>query len=863
MLTIAKVASSAQAASYYEQADDYYSQDAAPSQWAGRGADALKLSGEVDAETFRELLDGKLPDGPAIQNAASGRRGGTDFTFSAPKSVSMQAFIGGDARLITAHETAVARALGYVEQNLAAYRETIGGETTRALSDNLLVAQFRHELSREADPQLHSHAVVINATQRPDGEWRALEQTDFYRQQKLLGALYRNELALEVQKLGYSVKLTHQDGRFEMAHVSREQTQAFSTRSAQIEAALLKAGKTRDTSSAKQKEHFALETRQAKGEIDRATLHASWCDKAKSLACDFRPALTASAPSAHLRDAAALAAMRYAVEHTIERDAVVNEHRLIQHALENGTGRTDLQSIQIALVTLTEKGELLKEGERYTTPGAQQHERDILALETRGRDVVTPIARVDSAGYHLAGTRLNEAQREAALFIVTTTDRVTGLHGVAGAGKTTMLTQAKHIAQTNGFTVHGLAPSASAARELANAGIKAETLAAFANHQHSPLTEKSLVILDEAGMVSAKDMHQVLSAIEAANARIVLVGDVQQLKAVEAGRPFHQLIDAGMAHATLGTIQRQRDANLKTAVELAVKSEVGKSLAKLDKHVIEIEAAGERYQAIAKDYAALPIAERTQTLILAGTHRAREAINTHVRENLGLVNKGVMVTALTRRDLTDIEARSILSYQPGDVIQAQKTYTSLGMQRGDLARVVEVTSSTVALQRADGAHVDWSPALHTNMTAYQPRELELAAGDEVRITANDHARELVNGELATVKAIDTERGSLALEKQNGALAHFDTDKPLHLDHGYCLTVHAAQGQTCERVLVEADTKSLTANESSYYVSISRARESATIYTDDREMLPESLSRADEKSAALDVKPEREMTVLER
>jgi ATP-dependent exoDNAse (exonuclease V) alpha subunit len=133
----------------------------------------------------------------------------------------------------------------------------------------------------------------------------------------------------------------------------------------------------------------------------------------------------------------------------------------------------------------------------------------------------------------------------------------------------------------------------------------------------------------------------------------------------------------------------------------------------------------------------------------------------------------------------------------------------------------------------------------------------------VRITANDHARELVNGELATVKAIDSERGNLTLEKQNGALVHFDTDKPMMVDHGYCLTVHAAQGQTCERVLVEADTKSLTANESSYYVSISRARSEATIYTDDREMLPESLSRADEKSAALDVKPEREMAVLER
>ena len=646
MLTLAKVASSAQAANYYEQADDYYSRDSAPSQWAGLGAEAQKLRGEVDAETFRELLDGKLPDGAGIQNAASGRRGGTDFTFSAPKSVSMQAFIAGDTRLIAAHETAVARSLTYVEQNLAAFRQTQGGETVRELSNNILVAQFRHELSREADPQLHTHAVVINATQRPDGEWRALEQTDFYRQQKLLGALYRNELAIEVQKLGYSVKLTHQDGRFELGHITREQVQAFSTRSAQIEAALGKVGKTRDTASASQKEFFALETREAKGEVDRAALHANWSDRARSLGCRLAPTLTANAPSQPLRDVAALTAMRYAIDHTIERDAVVNEHQLIRHALENGTGRTDLESIQMTLVMLAEKGELIRDGERYTTPGAQQRERDILALEERGRNTVAPIAREDAVEHYLEKTRLNDAQSEAALFISTTTDRISGLHGVAGAGKTTMLAEAKYIAESHGFVVYGLAPSASAARELGKAGIEAETLAAFSHRTRTPLTDRTLVVMDEAGMVSAKDMHQVLSAVEAAGARAVLVGDVQQLKSVEAGRPFHQLLDAGMDHATLGDIQRQRDANLKSAVELAVKGDVSRSLAKLRKHVVEIDSAKERYSTIAQDYAALPTAEREKTLILAGTHRARDAINGNVRSELELVGKGVMITAL-------------------------------------------------------------------------------------------------------------------------------------------------------------------------------------------------------------------------
>lgn len=186
MLTLAKVSTGAAAANYYEDADDYYSQAQVPSQWQGDGAQRLGLYGEVDAMTFRNLLDGQMSDGRQIHNATESRRGGTDFTFSAPKSISMQALVGDDDNLIAAHEQAVFRTLAYAE-SLAAYRTTEHGVTRREGSGNLIIASFRHDLSRAQDPNLHTHAVVINATQRPDSEWRALEQSDFYRQQKMMG----------------------------------------------------------------------------------------------------------------------------------------------------------------------------------------------------------------------------------------------------------------------------------------------------------------------------------------------------------------------------------------------------------------------------------------------------------------------------------------------------------------------------------------------------------------------------------------------------------------------------------------------------------------------------------------------------
>ncbi|HEX8988229.1 MAG TPA: MobF family relaxase [Rhodocyclaceae bacterium] len=861
MLSIAIVKNSAAAGSYYVEADDYYVKDRSPSAWMGDGARRLGLSGEVEGQAFRDLLDGKMPDGSQIHNAAEGRRAGLDLTFSSPKSVSMQTLIGGDTRLVEAHEAAVARALDYAE-GLAAYRVTEHGTTRIEGSGNLLVASFRHDLSREADPQLHTHAVAINATQRPDGEWRALEAGELLRQKMLMGALYRAELALEVQKLGYEVRQTHVDGRFELAHFDDKQIEAFSTRSQAIETALAKAGKTREDATAREKEIATLATRNAKGAVDRAALREAWQEKSRALGIDFTPALAPTTLAMDARAEAARAAVAFAVIHATERQAVVRETELIRAALERGTGDTDLAAIRAEIERQSRSGALIREGLHYTTPEAQAREREMLDIEARGRGVVAPILARAEAERALAGTTLNAGQRDAAALVVSTDARVSAIQGTAGTGKTTMLRQAQALAKARGYQMVGLAPSAAAARELRKAGIESRTIAAFVRLDRPGIDRQSILVVDEAGMVSARDMHQVLTTAEAAGARVVLVGDVQQLKAVEAGRPFAQLQAAGIARVEMGEIQRQNNAKLRHAVELAAKGEAARSLGVLSKHVVEIEDHRDRHLAIAKDYAMLPTRERDKTLILAGTHLARMAINSHVRTELGLVGRGVVVSALERKDLTEAQARSSLAYQPGDLVQAQKGYGSLGLARGDLARVVEGGAGRVMLALEDGRRVEWRPAVQTNLTAYRETARELAVGDAVRITANDHARGLVNGERATVAGIDAERQTVTLVKADGGEITLDASRPLHLDHGYCSTVHAAQGQTAERVLIEADTHSATANESSYYVAISRAREDVTIYTDDKAMLPEAMAREDEKSAALDVRTEREPVQLE-
>jgi conjugative relaxase-like TrwC/TraI family protein len=860
MLSIANVSSGAQAANYYEQADDYYTADRSPSQWSGRAAEALGLAGTVQPEPFRAMLDGALPNGEQLHNAAAGRRGGTDLTFSAPKSVSLQALAGGDTRLLQAHETAVARALERAE-SLAACRVTQDGVTTRQTTGTLAVAQFRHDLSRAADPQLHTHCVVLNVTQRADGAWRALDNEPLYRDKMLLGALYRSELAREVQALGYEVRITHGDGRFELAHVGAEALTAFSQRSAAIEAALQRQGLTREDASARQRQTAALQTRDAKQTLDRGALHAQWRERARDagLDLDARPSAGVVADAQRVAEHGAQA-VAWAVAHRMEREAVVSRADIERSALERGTGKTDLEAIGKAITQAVQRGELIAQTvptsagavERFTTPAAQQREREILGLEAAGRGQVAPLMTPAAVQAALAGGRLNADQRGVVQQVLTGTDRVAGVQGRAGTGKTTALRAVHELAGAAGMKLVGVAPSAGAARELAATGIASQTVAALRAREYAGLEARTLLVVDEAGMVGARDLHGLLTAAERAGARVLLVGDSQQLKAVAAGKPFAQLQAAGMTCAPLHDIQRQQEPQLKAAVGLAAAGQVRASLQQIAPHVVEIERHPERHQQIAAHYAALDPAQRERTLIVAGTHLAREAINGQVREAIGLAGRGQEVTTLSGKDLTEAQRLRTVSYQAGDVVRADRDYPSLGMERGAFARVVEGRAGVVTLERADGKRVEWRPVQQPHLTAFTAQSRELAVGDVVRFTHNDHRAGIVNGERAVVAEIDVKKGHVLLDTADGTRLAQRLDGPLHLDHGYAQTVHSAQGRTCERVLIDAPAGSATNNESAYYVAISRATHEVRLYTDDAQRLPEALSRSDGKSAALEV-----------
>jgi conjugative relaxase-like TrwC/TraI family protein len=911
MLSHHAIHNSAHASHYFSAQDDYYSKEGV-GVWMGKGAERLGLEGTLDSARFRELLDGKLPDGRSIHatyDAQKGRkRHGWDFTFSAPKSVSMQALIGGDGRVLRAHEHAVAKALSVLEAHAIA-RKKANGVSHRQITGNLVAAAFQHELSRAKDPQLHTHVVVMNMTQRRDGEWRALSNEELFKRTKLAGAVYRAALARELQGAGYNVRRTEAEGGFELAHITRDQIQAFSERSRAIEAALSSRSKSRSTASTLEKQVITLATRPEKDALskeERQALMEHWKTKSKAARINYEDGGRERAVREHERGNAARVSIDFAVAHLTERQSVMLDSMLMTTAMQHAVGRATHDELRQELDRCIYEGELLKEQPlyrfaqelptapartrfhfeelmvreervpygaavrgvtdaiadgkivqaeaRYTTRSAWQTEQAILRMEQEGRYRLPPVMHAARAEEALSTTDLNRGQKDAARMVLTNGNRVTGIQGSAGVGKSHMLKSTTAIAERNGYRVIVLAPYANQVERLEADGLKASTLAAFLVSKDKNVDGRTVIVIDEAGLVPSRQMEAALRTAERHGARVVLSGDVEQLKAVEAGRPFAQLQAGGMTTAVIDEIQRQKAADLKPAVELAAKGRAQESLAHIASHVREVPDQAARHAQIAEEYAQRSEHDRANTLVVSGTNEARRELNSLIRQKLGVHGQGIELDTLSRKDMTQAERRQAPSFAIGDIVQPEQDYVRSGLKRGEHYHVTDVDAGNrLVLTSGDGRRLEIDPRRHVHLSVYEPARTELSVGDWARITRNDPALDVSNGDR--VRVLDVSRTRVAVETEKGRRLQLDGSQPLHLEHAYATTVHSAQGLSMDRMIVDIDTRSLTTGKDLYYVAISRARYEAQIYTDSKPELPAAISRENVKTAALDVRRE--------
>jgi ATP-dependent exoDNAse (exonuclease V) alpha subunit len=474
------------------------------------------------------------------------------------------------------------------------------------------------------------------------------------------------------------------------------------------------------------------------------------------------------------------------------------------------------------------------------------------AVETvrasRVKDVVANAAQSNQL-------RLNANQQSAVETILSSNDRIVGLQGGAGTGKTTALSVLRVAAEEEGYQVQGFAPTTRAAQQLAESGIETETLQKFLRRRQQPAIDKRLFVVDESSLASTKQLNKFFARLKPQD-KVLLVGDVRQHQAVEAGSPFEQLQQHGMTTAKLNEIVRQRDPELKQTVEKLSTRQIREAVAGLDSQgkVIEISNERERLEAMAQDYCKSP----TNTLVISPANRERVQLNSLIHRQLqrdGKVSRDEqhMKVYVNRQDMTGTERTFANSYRPGeDTIRYNHASKVYKVNVGDYAKVTGTNHETneITVRFDNGRILTYDPTRLSGVSVYNEAKRVFAEGDRIQFRAPFTDKRIVNGELGSITRL--EPGQMRVSLDSGRDVAFDPQQFRHIDYGYAVTSHSSQGLTVDRVLVNADTRESLQllNDRMAYVAVSRAREEALIYTDSAQNLRDTLNRGTDKEMAL-------------
>jgi ATP-dependent exoDNAse (exonuclease V) alpha subunit len=575
----------------------------------------------------------------------------------------------------------------------------------------------------------------------------------------------------------------------------------------------------------------------------------------------------------------------YARDHLFERSAVESERSIMTAALNRSMGEANFAQVRQEFDKRVQTGEFRApepnsrqygpkhKDQQYTTAAMLRMERETIGQMQEGNRrgygdpmLVEGRVRIEAEDRH---PELNAGQRQAVDEVFLSREKIVGLDGVAGAGKTTTLAVVREGAEQAGYKVEGFAPTSRAADKLSEAGIETKTLQAhLARGQRADTGEHRLYVMDESSLASTKQMHEFVSRLHP-NDRVLLVGDTRQHESVEAGRIFAQLQDAGMKTVKLEEIVRQRDPELKQTVEQLARGQVGEAIAGMERQgrIHEVPGHEDRIAAIAKEYAKSP----DNTLVVSPDNRSRAEINQAIHAELQA--KGVVgreehraQVLVPRQDLTGADRMWAARYNPGDVLRYSRSSQETGIGKGEYARVksIDAPNNRLTVERKDGTEQSYDPRRQQGVSVYREQERAFSVGDRVQLTAPYPDLKLANRELGTVEGIGQD-GRMSLKMDGGRpgdrLVDLDSVKNPHLDHGYAVTSHSSQGQTADRVLIHADTelgaKDLLNNRMAY-VAVSRGAYDAQVFTNDREKLGAALGHdvSHTSAHAPEMKPEQ-------
>jgi conjugative relaxase-like TrwC/TraI family protein len=866
MLTIRAMSSGRGYAAHHLVHSDYYTEGhRVVGYWQGRGAAELGLTGEVTEAQFEAIRQGLHPDtGEFLRPRHSADRLGEDghtesrgrhlydFTISAPKSVSVMATVGQDDRLIDAHQRAVDEALHELEAWGAARVRTEGANENR-LTGNLVLAVYHHDTSRELDPQLHTHAVAGNLTyDGAEGRWKALQASEIYQRRAYLTEVYRNALAREVRGLGYEID-DRQDRRghdagFEIRGVSPELLQTYSQRSQQRDRAVERF--TERTGRRPTDNEVAILVRDSRPDkLVEISTDAVRARQLARLSVDEAQALT------HLREHASdlaqrsdLAALdradrsvRYAEDHVFERRSVAHDHELLTDALRHGRGHIALEEAKGVLRLEETAGRLLRAGHEIATRESLDRERAMIAAVNHGMD---RFERLGGDLRFMSSDRLRPEQRQAIDGVLDSHDRVVNLRGAAGTGKTATLEELHRGLVEGGREVLAVAPTTSAVSELEKVGFaSAMTVQRLLEDEQSQATlHEKVLIVDEAGLVSARQMVALLALAERQEARVIFSGDTRQLQSVDAGDALRVLErESGLRSVSLSEVQRQTTAGYRDAIE-ALRQHPRQGFAQLDQLGAVHEVAwADRARTVAhawRETHAHPHAcgMPRSVLVVCATHDEIREVTAAIRDErqqAGELGQGVTVERYVPLHYTMAQKRDPQAFQTGQVLVFHRA--TRGVHRHEALEVVRIEPDRLVARSATGVEHGVTRGDARAFDVYERRPIEIAPHDRVLLTANrrEPSFRATNGETVTISRVD-KQGRLHLEDGRTLPAHYK-----EFDHGYAVTAHRSQGKTVDAVVIAAERMSREL----FYVAASRGREQVTVVTTDKALLQDAIARS--------------------
>lgn len=869
----------------YHEEDNYYQVGQEQGCFYGKLANDLGFT-QLDRDALFNALEGNDVQGirmvktreDGVDENGYRKNAYTDLTFQPDKSISVaygQALkhdITLAQKLSSSHQQAVRKVLDFIEKEYT-YSRTDTKAQNKALF--LLYDHFDARMANgQLDPSLHTHALMVNITQNANGTYNKLENGHIAKDHKMLGMLYRNELAHILQSQGLEIEVYDvKQGFFQLKGFQKEQREEFSQRSKIIkewveqneerirkEYPNITAKKLRDIAQA--------ETRGWKDKTLDKTLYAlKNQERAEELHYVLPTHNHRYSPSVDAKTVVDIA-----IQDLLNTKSVISKKDILDQSAKVSLGAISNDEL---LTAFSQNKELIElNNNRFSTQEIIEKEQYIFAQATQKNFLITKnknqIEKAIKSFEHEKGFGLKSAQKSLADAILSSDSKYIIAQGVAGAGKSTSLEIVRNVCVDQNIKIVALAPTGSATDNLAKEAKIADsfTVAKFIQIQGAEINN-ALVIVDEAGMLGTRDTYELMQIAEKNNLKVVFSGDKNQKKSIAQGDIFGAMQEKDFEVINLDEGNRQKSQELKKAVNQILKKDISGALDTLKNSTREITNSEKRLVKAQEIY----MQDHENSLLITTTNHDRKVLNESIRSELvtnGAISESKSFTTKEMQNLTELEKRHARFYTIGEGVFLSKNIGSISAGREATIKGIDVDSNTLTIEHIgkNQTFVEIIDLLQEGhkLNAYTTIEKPLGVGDQIIFKKNDKKLNLKNGQIAKITGINDDQITINI---NGKEATFSSKDYPYIDHAYAITDFASQGKTTNKVIIVANSQTATLND--FYTQITRAKYEAHIITDDLETLRERAKNESIKQNASDIyiqkthipKGDKYMTVLQQ